>query len=116
MTEPLPIEAPELPRSVVIEQRLQVLEMEAAVQRTTLAATLEQWQQRRTLTWVIDAAKMAGNVLAGPTARYLITALVMGRLRSRYLSRSSSGIRSTAAGRVASGASPASDSSAARPL
>jgi hypothetical protein len=83
MTEPLSIEATALPRSVVIEQRLQVLEMEAAVQRTTLAATLGQWQQRRTLTWVIDAAKMAGNVLAGPTARYVITALVMRLLRGR---------------------------------
>jgi hypothetical protein len=83
MTEPLQTHATDLPRSVVIEQRLQVLEMEAAVQRTTLAATLGQWQQRRTLTWVLDAAKMAGGVLAGPTAKYLLTALLMRLLRSR---------------------------------
>jgi hypothetical protein len=84
MTEPLQTEATDLPRSVVIEQRLQVLEMEAAVQRTTLAATLGQWQQRRTLTWVMDAAKMAGGVLAGPTAKYLVTALLMRLIRSRF--------------------------------
>jgi hypothetical protein len=84
MTEPLQTYATDLPRSVVIEQRLQVLEMEAAVQRTTLAATLGQWQQRRTLTWVMDAAKMAGGVLAGPTAKYLLTALLMRLIRSRF--------------------------------
>jgi len=84
MTEPLPTDASDLPRSVVIEQRLQVLEMEAAVQRTTLAATLGQWQQRRTLTWVMDAAKMAGGVLAGPTAKYLLTALLMRLIRTRF--------------------------------
>jgi hypothetical protein len=83
MTEPLQTQTTDLPRSVVIEQRLQVLEMEAAVQRTTLAVTLAQWQQRRTLTWVLDAAKMAGGVLAGPTARYVITALLMRLLRGR---------------------------------
>ncbi|HTV77444.1 MAG TPA: hypothetical protein VMF03_04260 [Steroidobacteraceae bacterium] len=84
MTEPLTAGSPaHLPRSVVIEQRLQVLEMEAAVQRTTLAATLGQWQQRRTLTWVMDAAKMAGGVLSGPTARYVITAVLMRLLRGR---------------------------------
>lgn len=84
MTEPLQAQAMDLPRSVVIEQRLAVLEMEAAVQRTTLAATLGQWQQRRTLTWVMDAAKMAGGVLKGPTAKYLITALVMRLIRGRF--------------------------------
>jgi hypothetical protein len=84
MTEAPQREASDLPRSVVIEQRLQVLEMEAAVQRTTLAATLGQWQQRRTLTWVMDAAKMAGGVLAGPTAKYLLTALLMRLIRSRF--------------------------------
>jgi hypothetical protein len=83
MTESLQPHATDLPRSVVIEQRLQVLEMEAAVQRATLAATLGQWQQRRTLTWVMDAARMAGGVLAGPTARYLVTAVLMRLLRGR---------------------------------
>lgn len=74
---------PILLRSEVIARRLRVLEMEAAVQRVTLAATLAEWQQRRTLTWVAEAAKMAGGMLTTPTARWLLTALVMRLIRGR---------------------------------
>jgi len=85
MTERPAAEPPRhLPRAAVIAQRLQALEMEAAVQRTTLAATFGQWQQRRTLTWVMDAAKMAGGMLATPTARWLVTAILMRIVRSRF--------------------------------
>jgi hypothetical protein len=79
MTEPLTQR-----RSLVIAQRLQVLEMEAAIQRTTLAATFAEWDQRRTLTWVIGAAKVAGGLLGSPTAKWLLTALVMRVIRSRF--------------------------------
>ena len=72
------------PRSVIIAQRLEVLEMEAAVQRTTLAATIAEWEERRTLTWVVGAAKIAGGLLAGPTARWLLTALLMRVIRGRF--------------------------------
>jgi hypothetical protein len=72
------------PRSLVIAQRLQVLEMEAAVQRTTLAATFSEWQQRRTLTWVIGAAKIAGGLLGTPTAKWLLTALLVRVIRGRF--------------------------------
>jgi hypothetical protein len=68
---------------MVIAQRLQVLEMEAAVQRTTLAATFRQWQQRSTMDWVIQAAKVAGGVLATPTAKWLMTVLLMRLMRGR---------------------------------
>jgi hypothetical protein len=77
-------EVPLRRRSAVIEQRLQVLEMEAAVQRTTLAATIAEWEERRTLTWVVGAAKIAGGLLAGPTARMLLTALLMRVIRGRF--------------------------------
>jgi hypothetical protein len=76
-------EEPILLRSAVIAQRLKVLEMEAAIQRTTLAATFEEWQQRRTLTWVMEAAKVAGTVLKTPTARWVVTALLMRLIRGR---------------------------------
>ena len=75
------IEEPVLLRSEVIAQRLQMLEMEAAVQRTTLAATLVEWEQRRTMTWVMEAAKLAGGALKTPTARWILTALVMRFIR-----------------------------------
>ncbi len=77
------IEAPQLPRAAVIAQRLQMLEMEAAVQRTTLAATFAEWDQRRTLTWVMGAAKLAGGLLTTPTAKWLLTALLMRLVRGR---------------------------------
>jgi hypothetical protein len=68
-------------RASVITQRLQMLEMEAAVQRTTLAATFAQWEQRRTLNFVVGAAKIAGGLLAGPTAKWVLTALLMRVIR-----------------------------------
>ncbi len=84
MTEAFHSGGRDVPRSAVIAQRLQVLEMEAAVQRTTLAATLGQWEQRRTLDWVMDAAKLAGGALATPTVKWIATALVMRFIRSRF--------------------------------
>jgi hypothetical protein len=76
-----------LPRAVVIAQRLQVLEIQAAVQRATLAATFGQWQRRGTMAWVataaVTAAKMAGGMLATPTARWVVTALLLRLIRGR---------------------------------
>jgi hypothetical protein len=80
MTEPV-----QRARAAVIAQRLQILEMEAAVQRTTLAATFAEWEERRTMTWLIGAAKVAGGVLAGPTAKWLLSALLMRIIRGRFL-------------------------------
>jgi hypothetical protein len=76
-------EEPILLRRDVIAQRLKVLEMEAAMERAALAATLDEWQQRRTMTWVMEAAKMAGGVLKTPTARWVLTALLMRIIRGR---------------------------------
>ncbi|HTY93754.1 MAG TPA: hypothetical protein VMC02_07700 [Steroidobacteraceae bacterium] len=76
-------EAKKQPRAAVIARRLQVLEIEAAIQRTTLAATLTEWQQRRVLTWVTEAAKVAGGMLSTPTAKWLLTALVLRLIRGR---------------------------------
>jgi hypothetical protein len=80
-------EAATQPRSVVIAQRLQVLETDAALQRAQLAATFAQWQKRGAMAWVatvaITAAKVAGGMLATPTARWVLTALLMRLLRGR---------------------------------
>ena len=76
-------ETPPVPRAAVIAQRLQMLDMEGAVHRTTLAATFAEWDQRRTLTWVMGAAKIAGGLLTTPTAKWLITALLMRVVRGR---------------------------------
>jgi hypothetical protein len=69
---------------MVIAHRLQILEMEAAVQRATLAATFTEWEQRRTLSWVFGAAKLAGGVLATPTIKWVATALLMRLIRRRF--------------------------------
>ena len=78
MTE-LPIRS----RAQVIAQRLRVLEMEAAIQRATLAATFANWEQRSTLDWIAGAAKAAGGVLTGPTGKWLLTAVLMRLIRGR---------------------------------
>jgi hypothetical protein len=76
-----------VPRPVIIAQRLQMLEIEAAVQRAHLAATMGQWQRRSALDWVASAAtsaaKVAGGILATPTARWILTALLMRLIRGR---------------------------------
>jgi len=72
------------PRAAVIAQRLQILELEAAVQRTTLAATFTQWEQKKTLTWVLEGAKVAAGLLGSPTAKWVLTALLMRLIRSRF--------------------------------
>jgi hypothetical protein len=69
---------------MVIAHRLQMLEMEAALQRATLAATFTEWEQRRTLSWVFGAAKLAGGVLATPTIKWMATALLMRLIRRRF--------------------------------
>jgi hypothetical protein len=78
------IEASPQSRSAVIARRLQVLEMEAAVQRVTLAATFAEWEERRTLSWVFGAAKLAGGVLATPAVKWVATALLMRFVRRRF--------------------------------
>jgi len=84
MTELAHVRRSDLPRATIIAQRLQMLELEASVQRTTLAATFAQWEQRKTLTWVLEAAKLAGGLVASPTAKWLLTALLMRVIRSRF--------------------------------
>jgi hypothetical protein len=74
---------PILLRAQVVAQRLKALETEAELQRTTLAATLDEWQERRTMTWVMEAAKAASGVLTTPTARWVLTAVLMRLIRGR---------------------------------
>jgi hypothetical protein len=78
------IESSHQARAAIIARRLQVLEMEAAVQRVTLAATFAEWEQRRTLSWVFGAAKLAGGVLATPTVKWVLTGLLMRLIRRRF--------------------------------
>lgn len=65
-------------------ERLQLLEVEAAVQRAALAATFVELQERGALAWGGRLAGWGFKLLAIPRVRWLITASVLSRLRRRW--------------------------------
>jgi hypothetical protein len=66
-----------------LEERLQLLEMEAAVQRASLAASVSALAERRTLVWGAAAARVGVRLLAVPRVRWLIFGSVLAKLRRR---------------------------------
>ena len=74
------------PRSARIEARLKLLELEAQLQRTALAASLSQLEQRQPLAWLGTAASIAGaagKVLSTPSARWLLMGLAVRLIKGR---------------------------------
>lgn len=66
-----------------IDERLQLLEMEAAVQRASLAASMSALSERRTLVWGAAAARLGLRLLAVPRVRWLIFGSVLAKLRRK---------------------------------
>ena len=66
-----------------IERRLQLLELEAQLQRATLAATLAEWEDRRSLVWLTGASRIAMRVLATPRVRWLVLGAILRRFRRK---------------------------------
>lgn len=64
-----------------IEERLQLLEMEAAVQRASVAASFTALSERRSVVWGTMAAKLGLRLLAVPRVRWLIFGSVLAKLR-----------------------------------
>jgi hypothetical protein len=64
-----------------LELRAQLLELEAQLQRATLAATLAEWEQARARSWLLGAARVAGHALSTPRMRWLLFATLLRRLR-----------------------------------
>jgi uncharacterized coiled-coil protein SlyX len=64
-----------------IEERLELLEMEAAVQRASIAASFAALGERRSLVWGATAAKLGLRLLAVPRVRWLIFGSVIAKLR-----------------------------------
>jgi hypothetical protein len=64
-----------------LEERLQLLEMEAAVQRASIAAGVASLSERRTLVWGATAAQLGMRLLAIPRVRWLIFGSVLAKLR-----------------------------------
>jgi hypothetical protein len=64
-------------------ERLQLLEMEAGLQRAALAATFASLEKRRALAWGGKVATWGFRLLATRNVRWLIAANVLSRLRRR---------------------------------
>ena len=71
-----------------VEARFKLLEIEAQVQRTALAADLTQWEQRQPLAWLGTAATIAGTaskaLANNPSVRWLLVGTAW-RLIRRWL-------------------------------
>jgi uncharacterized coiled-coil protein SlyX len=65
------------------EERLQLLEMEAAMQRASIAAAAASLRERRSLVWGATAARLGMRLLAVPRVRWLIFGSVLAKLRRR---------------------------------
>jgi uncharacterized coiled-coil protein SlyX len=66
-----------------IDDRLQLLEMEAAVQRASIAASFAALTERRSLVWGAAAARFGLRLLAVPRVRWLIFGSVLAKLRRK---------------------------------
>lgn len=70
-------------RAQQIAQRQKLLELEAQVQRATLAATLTQLEQHRVLTYAAGLGAVAVKLLKVPQLRWFLMATVLSKLRRR---------------------------------
>jgi hypothetical protein len=66
-----------------IARRQELLELEAEVQRATLAATLAQWEQNRLFNVLSGAGRIALQALAAPRVRWLLLAALLRKLQRK---------------------------------
>ena len=70
-------------REAGITRRLQLLELEAQLQRTALAAALHRLEKRGVFDLLVGAGSMAGRLLALPELRWLLLSLLWRALSRR---------------------------------
>jgi len=71
-------------RAQEIARRLELLELEAELQRLTLAATLAHYGQLRLLSWASTAGRLAARVLAAaPRMRWMLIAALWRKFTRR---------------------------------
>jgi len=70
-------------REAAIHRRAALLELEAELQRATLAATLKQWEQQKLLTYAAGAGTLAMTLLRVPKIRWLLVGSVLAKLRKK---------------------------------
>jgi len=64
-------------------ERIQLLEMEAALQRAALAATLAKWEERRALAWGGTLARWGWRLASAPRWRWLLATQLLSRRKDR---------------------------------
>jgi hypothetical protein len=70
-------------REAAILRRAELLELEAQVQRATLAATLKQWEQKKMLTYATGVGSVALSLLRVPKIRWLLLGSVIAKIRKK---------------------------------
>jgi hypothetical protein len=66
-----------------LARRRQLLELQAHVQRLTLAATLAEWEQKRSLEWLAQLTRLGVKLMSTPRMRWFMLATLLRRLRRR---------------------------------
>lgn len=67
-------------RAAQLARRRQLLELEAGLQRATLAATFETWSRRRALAWGTALGSAGVGMLRRRRLRWLLVASLAARL------------------------------------
>jgi hypothetical protein len=67
----------------IAAERLRLLEMEALLQRTELAATFAKWESRKAMAWGATAAAWGLKLVAQPRIRWLLVTTLLARLKGR---------------------------------
>jgi hypothetical protein len=67
-----------------LADRIQLLEMEASLQRAQLSVVLAKWEKRRALAWGGTLAHWGWRVFSAPRWRWVIAAQLLSRLKRRW--------------------------------
>jgi hypothetical protein len=70
-------------REAQILRRMELLELEAGVQRATLLATIAQWEQKRALSYASGVGSMAVKLLKIPRVRWMLLASLLTKLKTK---------------------------------
>jgi hypothetical protein len=64
-------------------ERMRLLEVEAALQRVSLAATFEKWEKRKALVWGSALAKWGFRLVAQPRVGWLLATTIISSLKRK---------------------------------
>lgn len=70
-------------RARTLARRQELLELEAEVQRATLAATFARWEQRKLAGWVAEGGRLALRALFSPRLRWLALAAALRAVKRK---------------------------------